>query len=84
MLLPFLVLVVVLMLAVLRALDRLPAADLNTCVSLAVTLVLDSAAALTLGLLASAAVGNPSQATLALPCSAFPPCSSRGRSCRCT
>ncbi|MDP9343632.1 MAG: ATP-binding cassette domain-containing protein [Actinomycetota bacterium] len=71
-LLPFLLVVDVLMLAVLRALDRLPAASLGTYLSLGVTLALDAAAALTLGLLTSAAVGNPSQATLALPLLCFP------------
>jgi ABC-type multidrug transport system ATPase subunit/ABC-type transport system involved in multi-copper enzyme maturation permease subunit len=71
-LLPFLVAVVVLMLAVLRALDRLPAAGLATYLSAGVTLVLVAAAGLTLGLLTSAAVGNPSQATLALPMLCFP------------
>jgi hypothetical protein len=65
-LLPFLLLVDVLMLAVLRALDRLPSASLATYVTMGVTLALDAAAALTLGLLTSAAVGNPSQATLAM------------------
>jgi ABC-type multidrug transport system ATPase subunit len=71
-LLPFLLLVNVTMLAVLRALDRMPAASLATYVSLGVTLALDAAAALALGLLASAAVDNPSQATLALPMLCFP------------
>jgi ABC-type multidrug transport system ATPase subunit/ABC-type transport system involved in multi-copper enzyme maturation permease subunit len=71
-LLPFLLVVVVLMLAVLRALDRLPAASLSTYASLGVALALDSVAALTLGLLMSAAVENPAQATLALPMLCFP------------
>jgi ABC-type multidrug transport system ATPase subunit len=71
-LLPFLLVVVVLMLAVLRALDRLPAASATTYLTVGVTLALDAAAALTLGLLTSAAVGNPSQATLALPMLCFP------------
>ena len=71
-LLPFLLLVDVVMLAVLRALDRLPAASLATYVSLGVTLTLDAAAALTLGLVTSAAVTSPSQATLALPMLCFP------------
>jgi ABC-type multidrug transport system ATPase subunit len=71
-LLPFLVLVDVVMLAVLRGLDRLPAASLETYVSLAVTLGLEAGAALTLGLVTSAAVSNPSQATLALPMLCFP------------
>lgn len=71
-LLPFLLVVDVLMLAVLRALNRLPAASFGTYASLGLTLALDAAAALTLGLLTSAAVGNPSQATLALPMLCFP------------
>jgi ABC-type multidrug transport system ATPase subunit len=71
-LLPFLLLVVVAMLAVLRALDRLPAASVTAYVSVGVTLALEAAAALALGLLTSAAVSNPSQATLALPMLCFP------------
>ncbi len=71
-LLPFLLLVVVLMLAVLRALDRLPAGSTTTYLTMGVTLALLSAAALTLGLLTSAAVSNPAQATLALPMLCFP------------
>ncbi|MFS8201579.1 ATP-binding cassette domain-containing protein [Streptomyces sp. CWNU-52B] len=61
-----------LLLAVLRALDRLPAAGWDTCVSLFVSSVLASAAALALGLLASAAVTDPGQATLMLPLLCFP------------
>lgn len=61
-----------LLLAVLRALDRLPAADTGTYVSLFVTSVLASAAALSLGLLASASVSEPGQATLMLPLLCFP------------
>jgi hypothetical protein len=53
-------------------LDRLPAASLHTYLSVGVTLGLDAAAALMLGILTSAAVGNPSQATLALPMLCFP------------
>jgi hypothetical protein len=71
-LVPFLVLVVVLMLGVLRLLDRLPAAGAVTYASMALTLILDAAAALALGLMASALVGNPSQAMLALPMLCFP------------
>src|SRR5437764_8351326 len=70
--LPFRLATDVLMLAVLRLLDRLPAASLHTYLSVGVTLALDAAAALALGLLTSAAVGNPSQATLALPMLCFP------------
>jgi ABC-type multidrug transport system ATPase subunit len=71
-LLPFLLLVDVVMLAVLRGLDRLPSASTTAYLSVGVTLVLEAAAALTLGLLTSAAVSNPSQATLALPMLCFP------------
>jgi ABC-type multidrug transport system ATPase subunit/ABC-type transport system involved in multi-copper enzyme maturation permease subunit len=71
-LLPFLLVVDVLMLAVLRALDRLPAASLSTYAGLGVSLGLDAAVALVLGLLTSAVVKNPSQATLALPLLCFP------------
>jgi ABC-type multidrug transport system ATPase subunit len=71
-LLPFLVFVVVLMLAVLRALDRLPAARTTTYLTIGITLALLAAAALTLGLLTSAAVSSPAQATLALPMLCFP------------
>ena len=71
-LLPFLLVVNVVMLGVLRLLDRLPPADTATYLSLGVTLALDGAAAVALGLLASAAVSNPSQATLTLPMLCFP------------
>ena len=60
------------MLAVLRGLDRLPPLDAAGYGRLAVTLVLTSIAALALGLLASAAVADPAQATLALPMLCFP------------
>lgn len=81
-LLPFLLLVDVLMLAVLRGLDRLPAASLPTYVSLGVTLALQRR--LRSRSDASAAVGNASQATLALLMLCFRPSSSRVRSCPCT
>lgn len=71
-LLPFLLLVVVSMLVVLRGLDRLPSKGLDTYASLGVTLALNAAAALALGLLTSAAVSTPAQATLALPMLCFP------------
>ncbi|HEX4526402.1 MAG TPA: ATP-binding cassette domain-containing protein [Gaiellaceae bacterium] len=71
-LLPFLLLVDVVMLAVLRGLDRLPSASVTAYLSVGVTLALEAAAALTLGLLTSAVVSNPSQATLALPMLCFP------------
>ena len=71
-LLPFLLVVNVLMLVVLRALDRLPAVEAATYLSVGGTLGLQALAALALGLLTSAAVANPSQATLALPMLCFP------------
>ena len=70
--LPFLAAVNVTMLVVLRLLDRLPDAGLATYASLALTLTLTSLAALMLGLLASAASHDPSQATLVLPMLCFP------------
>jgi hypothetical protein len=71
-LVPFLALVVIAMLGVLRVLDRLPARPFPTYLSIGVTLLLVALAALGLGLLASAAVGNVAQATLALPMLCFP------------
>jgi hypothetical protein len=71
-LIPFLLLVVVAMLAVLRLLDRLPSRPLPTYASIGFGLLLLAVAALGLGLLASAAVGNVAQATLALPMLCFP------------
>ena len=71
-LVPFLALVVVAMLGVLRVLDRLPARPFSTYLSIGVTLLLCALAALGLGLLTSAAVGNVAQATLALPMLCFP------------
>ncbi|MFF2123942.1 ATP-binding cassette domain-containing protein [Streptomyces olivochromogenes] len=70
--LPVLAVADVLLLVVLRALDRLPAAGWGTYGSLFVSSVLASAAALALGLLASAAVTEPGQATLMLPLLCFP------------
>jgi len=69
---PFLAVVVAAMLVVLRALDRLPARSAATYASLFVGLMLCALAALGLGLLTSAAVGNTAQATLALPMLCFP------------
>jgi hypothetical protein len=71
-LVPFLVLVVVAMLAVLRLLDRLPARSISTYASIGLGLLLCAVAALGLGLLTSALVGNVAQATLALPMLCFP------------
>jgi ABC-type multidrug transport system ATPase subunit len=69
-LLPLLALVDLLFMVVLRVLGRLPAAgDYGAAF---VTLLLSSAAALGLGLLISAAVSGPSQATVALPMACFP------------
>lgn len=71
-LLPILAAADALLLAILRATDRLPAATASVYGSLFLTTVLASAAALTLGLLASVAVSEPSQATLMLPLLCFP------------
>lgn len=71
-LLPVLVAADALLLAVLRLLNRLPAAGWGVYGSLFGTAVLASAAALALGLLASAAVAEPGQATLMLPLLCFP------------
>jgi ABC-type multidrug transport system ATPase subunit len=71
-LLPLLAAVDAGMLGLLRVTGRLPAAAWATYGSLFVTLVLSSAAALAMGLLASAAVSEPGQATLALPMLCFP------------
>ncbi len=71
-LVPFLLLVIVTMLGVLRLLDRLPSRSLATYVSIGFGLLLCSIAALGLGLLTSATVGNVAQATLALPMLCFP------------
>lgn len=69
-LLPLLAVVDAVFLVVLRALGRLP--DGGDYGPTFVTLLLSSAAALALGLLISAAVSEPSQATLALPMVCFP------------
>jgi ABC-type multidrug transport system ATPase subunit len=71
-LVPFLLLVIVGMLAVLRLLDRLPSRPLAVYASIGVGLLLCAVAALGLGLLTSAAVSNVAQATLALPMLCFP------------
>jgi ABC-type multidrug transport system ATPase subunit len=72
-LVPLMVIVVVLMIGVLRALDRLPAASFTaTYIPLTITLLLDGLAAIALGLLSSAAVSRPEQATLVLPMLCFP------------
>ncbi len=69
-LLPLLALVDLLFVVVLRLLGRLP--DTGDYGAAFVTLLLSSAAALGLGLLISAAVSEPSQATIALPMLCFP------------
>jgi ABC transport system ATP-binding/permease protein len=69
---PFLTAVAAVLVGTLTALDRLPARSWPTTGSLLATLVLESLGALALGLLASVAVGDASQATLALPMLCFP------------
>jgi ABC-type multidrug transport system ATPase subunit len=69
---PVLAMVAATLLGVLRALDRLPALGWDTYAALFVTLLVESVAALALGLLASAAVADAAQATLALPMLCFP------------
>jgi hypothetical protein len=69
-LLPILAVVDLVFLAVLRLLGRLPATGDYAAVF--VTLLLSSASALGLGLLISAAVSDPAQATIALPMACFP------------
>jgi ABC-type multidrug transport system ATPase subunit len=69
---PVLAVVNVAMLGTFRAFGRLPALSPGTWVALTATLTLVSMAAVALGLLASAAVHNPAQATLALPMLCFP------------
>ena len=71
-LVPFLLVVIVTMLGVLRALDRLPDRPLSTYASITAGLLLCAVSALGLGLLTSAMVRSVSQATLALPMLCFP------------
>jgi len=71
-LVPVLAVVTAVLLGVLRALDRLPAAGWNVYSSLLVTLMAEALSALALGLLASATVSNAAQAALALPMLCFP------------
>jgi ABC-type multidrug transport system ATPase subunit/ABC-type multidrug transport system permease subunit len=70
-LVPVLTLVVAAMVAVLTSLDRLPSAGTAT-IAPTLTLIVAAIAAAALGLLASAAVADPAQATLALPMLCFP------------
>ena len=69
---PFLLLVVVAMLAVLRLFNRLPDRPFATYTSIGTGLLLCAIAALGLGLLTSAIVSTAAQATLALPMLCFP------------
>jgi ABC-type multidrug transport system ATPase subunit len=69
---PLLALVAAVLLGALRVLDRLPALGWPTFLALFFTLLLESMAALALGLLVSAAVADAAQATLALPMMCFP------------
>ncbi|MFN0093975.1 MAG: ATP-binding cassette domain-containing protein [Dehalococcoidia bacterium] len=72
-LVPLMVVVVVLMVAVLRALNRLPSDSfVDVYIPVTITLLLDGLAAIALGLFASAAVSRPEQATLVLPMLCFP------------
>ena len=69
---PILIVVNFAMIAVLRATDRLPSGGTDVYGPVMVTLMLDGLAAIALGLLASAAVTRPEQATLVLPMICFP------------
>jgi len=69
---PVLLVVNAVMLGVLRILDRLPDLGGRTWLSLFVTLGINAAVALFLGLLASATVTSVAQAALALPMLCFP------------
>ncbi len=71
-LLPILAGVSAVLLVVLRALGRLPAAGWHVYALLFATMVIEAISALALGLLASAAVSNAAQAALALPMLCFP------------
>jgi ABC-type multidrug transport system ATPase subunit len=71
-LVPVLVLVLIAQFAVLRLLNRLPDAGPAVYGAVFVSALLDGVSAVALGLLASAAVTEPSQATLVLPVLCFP------------
>lgn len=71
-LVPVLALVCLALLTMLVVTDRLPPLGPATFGVLLATLVLEATAALALGMLASAAVGDAAQATLALPMLCFP------------
>jgi len=70
--LPVLAVVDAALLTVLYTTDRLPSLSAAKLGELLLTLLLTSISALTLGLLASASVSSPSQATLMLPMLCFP------------
>ncbi len=69
---PILLLVNAAMLIILRALDRIPSLSPGALAELYLTMALNAAAALCLGLLASSAVTSTAQAALALPMLCFP------------
>jgi ABC-type multidrug transport system ATPase subunit len=69
---PILLLVNAAMLVILRVLDRIPDLSPRVLAELYLTMALNAAAALCLGLLASAAVSSTAQAALALPMLCFP------------
>jgi len=69
---PVLIFICILMLGVLKVSDRLPALGFEIYAEMSVTLILSAFAALALGLLMSALVSNPEQATIALPMLCFP------------
>lgn len=71
-LLPVLIAVSAVLLGVLRALGRLPAAGWDVYAVMFGTIVVEATSALALGLLASAAVSTAAQAALALPMLCFP------------
>ena len=71
-LLPVLLAVIVAMVGALHVTGRLPGSGAGATAALVAVLMLDAVAALALGLLTSAAVSDPSQATLALPMLCFP------------
>jgi hypothetical protein len=71
-LLPVLAAVSAVLLLVLRALGRLPAAGWDVYAQLFATIVIEAISALALGLFASAAVSSAAQAALALPMLCFP------------
>jgi ABC-type multidrug transport system ATPase subunit len=71
-LVPLLFMVDVALVVVLRVLDRIPAASASTTAGLVTILLLDSAAALLLGLFLSALVTDTAQAAMALPMVCFP------------